>query len=296
MADNDELLRKKVAILEEQLKLKDSELIRYRSELIRVNQSLEKMIGDATSDLKFAHMIQKVICPTELPHISGVEFSSKFVPGTEFGGDYFDIFEHDDRMKFGALLSCSSGYTMSALLLSVLIKLSSQIEARKGMSAEKVLMSIAKEVLPQARPPDRSHIFYGIVDRRSFELSYSMMGDIAAYMQINGQDNLTRLEPSTGPLMHDMTGKPLSHTLQLGPKDRFILCTEGVVRAANAKGEIFGQDRLQKTILQAPRSGVHELRNEIIFQLEQFTGSQEYTRDVTVLIIQVKEKVIKLAK
>lgn len=296
MADADELLKKKIAVLEEQLRMKDQELGRYRGELVRANQALEKVIADLDNDLRFAHLIQKVLCPTELPHISGVEFSSKFVPGVEFGGDYFDIFEHDDRLKFGMILSCSSGYTMSALLLSVLIKLSSQIEARRGLSPEQVLVSMAKEVIPQVQPKDRSHVFYGVVDRRSFELKYSMMGDLAAFLQVTGQENITRLEPSAGPIRAEMTDQPLAHTLQLGPRDRVILCTEGVVRAANADGELFGMDRLQEAIAKAPRHGVHELRNEVLFQVEQFTGQREFPRDQTILILEVKEKVIKLAK
>lgn len=296
MDPKDEVAQKKIRALEEQLKLKEIELMRYRSELTKVNQTLEKMIADMMSDLKFAHLIQKVICPTELPHIQGVEFSTKFVPGTEFGGDYFDIFEHEDKMKFGVVLSCSTGYTMSALLLSVLIKLSSQIEARKGLSPEKVLEAIAREVRPQARPQDLSHLFYGVVDRRTFELSYSLMGEIAAFLLVNGQDNLTRIEPSVGPVRKDVTSQPLASTLQLGPKDRLILCTEGILQAVNREGEPFGWDRLAQAILDAPRSGVHELRNEVLFQLEQFVGRKDFARDLTILVLEVKDKVIKLAK
>ena len=64
----------------------------------------------------------------------------------------------------------------------------------------------------------------------------------------------------------------------------------------NPKGEIFGDDRLYKTILAAPRLGVHDMRNEILFQLERFTQNRDLPQDVTVVVCEVKDRVIKLAK
>jgi sigma-B regulation protein RsbU (phosphoserine phosphatase) len=75
-----------------------------------------------------------------------------------------------------------------------------------------------------------------------------------------------------------------------------ILCTEGVVRALNAKGEEFGEERLYKTILAAPRLGVHDLRNEILYQVERFAAGRDLPNDATVVVTEVKDRVIKLAK
>jgi sigma-B regulation protein RsbU (phosphoserine phosphatase) len=94
------------------------------------------------------------------------------------------------------------------------------------------------------------------------------------------------LEASAGALVKDYNQNPLTHTMSLGARDRLILCTEGV-------GE---SDLLLKSILRAPRSGVHELRNEILFQAEQHSGKSEPVRDQTVIVTEVKDRVIKLAK
>ncbi len=84
--------------------------------------------------------------------------------------------------------------------------------------------------------------------------------------------------------------------MPLGPRDRLILCTEGVYEAKNKSSEVFGKDRLAKLLLRAPRSGVHDVRNEILFQLEKFTETSEPQRDQTVVVTEVKDRVIKLAK
>lgn len=286
----------KIEKLENELKAKDAEIALYRNELARANAELEKIISDMGQELKMAAQIQKILSPTELPNIPGFDFSSKFIAGSERGGDYFDIFELEDKMRFGVVLACSSGYSMSALFLSVLIKLSAQIEAKKGMSPELVIAKMAQEIVPQIESKDTASIFYGIFDRRTYELRYCSVGSMTGFLMPYGQDNITRLLPSTKAFAKSYSEKPLSQAVQMNSKDRLILTTEGVLEARNQAGEIFGVDRLAESVLRAPRLGVHDVRNEIIFQTEQFSGLSEPLRDQTVIVIEVKDKVIKLAK
>lgn len=294
MPDQD--LLQKIHELEEQLRSRDEEINRYRAELIKTNQMLERMITDLSQDLKMASLIQRVLSPTELPNIAGVEFSTKFIPGTDSGGDYFDIFEHEDKLKFGIVLACSSGYTMSALFLSVLIQMSSKIEARKGLSPEAVLGQMAQEIVPHVSSRDQAHVFYAVLDRRNFDLTFSSCGPIAAYHQRQESGQWVRLEPCAPAFSKSFQQVPLKQTIALGPRDRLVLCTEGVVAAKNPEGEEFGFERMLQCLARAPKVGVHELRNEILFQVERFSGLAEPVRDQTVLVMEVKDRVIKLAK
>lgn len=278
------------------LRARDHEINRYRTELVKTNQILEGMITDLSQDLKMASLIQRILTPTEIPHISGVEFSTKFVPGTDSGGDYFDVFEHEDKLKFGIVMACSSGYAMSALFLSILIQMSSKIEARKGLSPEQVLQQMAREIVPNVSDKDQAHVFYGVMDRRNFELTFSSCGPIAAYHQREESDQWVRLEPCAPPFSKTFQQTPLKQSILMGPRDRLVLCTQGVTSARNGEGEEFGFERLLRALSEAPKTGVHELRNEILFQVERFTGLKEPLRDQTVLVMEVKDRVIKLAK
>lgn len=293
-------LKSRIEELEEALKLKDQELSRYRNELVKTNQSLERIIVDLTQELKWVSIIQKALAPTQIPNIPGFEFSSKFLPGQSGGGDYFDIFEHDDRLKFGVLLSSSSGYSMSALFLSVLMKISGRIEAKKGLQPQQALDILAQEMTPNLQAKDEASIFYGVVDRRSFELRYTLLGELAVFHQPHAQDKsqekLVRMDPAGKALSLKNNTGFIDHTIQLGPRDRVVLCSEGLVQAKNPAGEVFGMERLQKLVLRAPRAGVHELRNEILFRTEQFSETAEPIRDQTVIVIEVNDRVIKLAK
>ncbi len=289
-------LKDKIKDLEKDLSLKEAELVSYRLELAKANQLLEKVIADMGQEVKLAALVQKLLNPTEIPNIPGIEFSTKFLPGMKSGGDYFDIFEHDDRLKFGIILSSCSGYAMSALFLSVLMKLSAQMEARKGAEPDQVIKQMAAEIVPNIQKNDSASLFYGVIDRRNYELRYCSVGNLMGFLQAQGNENLVQLQPSAKALAKDFNEKPLTHAISLGPRDRLILCSEGVWAAQSPDHEAFGKERLSKAILHAPRSGVHSVRNEILYQVEKFTTLSDPQRDQTVVVTEVKDKVIKLAK
>jgi sigma-B regulation protein RsbU (phosphoserine phosphatase) len=296
MAKETDSLKERIQELELELVRKGKELNKYRHELGKANASLENLIGQVTEEIRMAGVIQKMLSPTQLPNISGFDVSSKYLPGDRLGGDYFDIFEHEDKLKFGIVVASSSGYAMSALFLSVLIKISSQIEARKGLEPHKMMEVLAKELVPNVTNSDKASVFYGVVDRRTYELSYSSLGRIEACLQVYGDEGLQNLEACGPAFAKEFNTQPQSLKLQLNSRDRLVIATEGLVMAQNPEGRMWGGEGLRDSVRMAPRQGVHELRNEILLQNEKFTGRASPMRDQTVIVMEVKDKVIKLAK
>jgi len=291
-----ESLQQRVRELEAELHEREKDLAVFRNELNRANEQLEQFIKQIGQELKIASLIQKALVPTEFPNIPGFEFSTKFVPSPISGGDYFDIFEHEDKFRFGIVLASSSGYGMSALFLSVLLKMTGQLEARKGTPPDRILEMMAKELVPAIQASDRANVFYSVFDRRSFEMTYSGVGGLVGLVLHYGTGKLQRLEWESTPFQEGFNAALTSKTLSLGPRDRIILVSEGAVKAVNPDGEAFGEERLYKTVLAAPRLGVHDLRNEIFYQIERFTQGRELPHDITVIVAEVKDRVIKLAK
>lgn len=296
MADKITQLEERIRELESELEQRDRDLSLFRTELTKANLQLEKFIKQVAQELKIAGLIQKALVPTEFPNIPGFEFSTKFVPSPLSGGDYFDIFEHEDKFRFGIVVANSSGYSMSALFLSVLLKMTGQLEARKGLPPDQILGLMAKELVPNIQSSDRANVFYAVIDRRGFELSYSGAGQIIALLYSYADNKLRRLDGLTSSFTKDFNGVFTTETLSLNPRDRVILCSEGVIKALNQNGETFGEERLYRAVLSAPRLGVHELRNEILFQVEKFIDEKPIPQDLTVVVTEVKDRVIKLAK
>jgi phosphoserine phosphatase RsbU/P len=291
-----EQLMERVAELEQEVRERQADLKRFREELSKANVRLETLIQQLHTELKLAHVIQKALVPTEFPHISGFEFSTKFVPSAISGGDYFDIFEHDDRFRFGVIVSSASGHSMSALLLSVLLKMTGQIESRKGSDPHVVLGDMLAQLNENITEADTADIFYSLIDRRNYEMKFVRAGTVVALHQNFVTGEVQALDSGLGPLALGFQAPPQSGSLFLNPRDRVVLCTRGVIEARNPDGEIYGLERVTRSFLSGPKRGVHELRNHILFEVQKFSAGAEPVRDQTLVVLEVKDKVIKLAK
>jgi len=65
--------------------------------------------------------------------------------------------------------------------------------------------------------------------------------------------------------------------------DVLVLYSDGVVEAANAKGEEFGEDRLIAAV--EPAADPREIRDSILRAVRAFTGSDVLADDQTLLAI-----------
>lgn len=278
-------LKARVLQLEQEMMFKQNEVLKYKTQLVTINQKLEQLIAQLSQDQKAFLKIQRALSPTEIPKLQGVEFSTKFIPGQQFGGDYFDIFELEDKFHFGVILSSCSGYSASALLLSVLMKISAQIEAKKGLSPHLVIKKIGDEIRAALKPTDEVNVLYCLFDRRHFKMSFAQMGRSLLYLQ-NQQSKLVNLSQTTT--------SSESQTIELQPHDRVILGTMELVNIKNLEGQAFGAEKLESIFKSVARPGAHDLRNEVLFAIEQHSKTTEPLRDMTLLVTEVQDRVIKL--
>lgn len=278
-----------IARLKGIIHMKDQELLLYKQELLKFSHQLDNVMIQISSDVDLLKKIQKVLTPTEIPNITGFEFSRKFVYGSRYGGDYFDIFEHEDKLKFGILLSSSSGYAMSALFLSLILKVTHLMEAKKGLAPEKVLEQIGLELKSAAATKDETQAFYGVIDRRDLTLNFCAVGRIKGFLQVPGKP--LQLISSDSEALGSITS-PLfkSASVDLEPKSRLVLLSDGIL-------QVLSTDQISQCLQALGNSSqVHDVRNEILLRCQLLSGLDTPLRDQTVVVIEVKDRVIKLAK
>ena len=276
-------------LLQKLLIEKESEIQVYRKELFKISYQLDEVMSKISTDVDALKKIHKALVPTEIPNMAGFEFSRKFLYGSKTGGDYFDIFEHEDRLKFGILLSSSSGYAMSALFLSLVLKVSHLIEAKKGLSPDKVIEKISTELKDIASSKDHAHVFYGVVDRRNYTLNLCVVGQIHGFLQ-SPTEPLKLISSSSDPLGPQFSPTFKSISVDLESKARLVLVSDGITK-------VLSIDEISKLLTnQLDKLQVHDVRNELLYQCQKKTGLENPISDQTVVVMDVKDRVIKLAK
>ena len=286
-------LQKRIRELEDELARKDQDLKIYRNELAQANSHLENLIVQTNDQLQQAVKIQKYLVPTEFPNIQGFDFSTKFKSSSHSGGDYFDIFEHHDKMRFGIFLSSSSGYGMSALFLSVIMKLAFEIEDTQSRDPAQVMREIFKEVSEQGKPEDETAIFYGVFDRRKFNLTYSNVGQPLTIYHQASANKLELMQDHLAPYSPGAQVSLKNQSIELQPRDKLVFCSQGFLALENSHGDKWELEEVLSLIKKNIHKGVHELRNEIFYQASKY--SEDPPRDLTVIVMEVKDRIIKLA-
>lgn len=290
----DELLER-IKELENQLAEKDGELLNYQQTMTQLNGEIEKLISKVSDQLQVSNQLQKFLQPTAIPLIQGIDFSTKFISGSRFGGNYYDIFEHQDKFKITILLSSASGFSVSSLVLSILIKMSTIREIRKGTPNEKILELIFSELKPMLGEKDSASLFLGTIDKRNYQFTYSRSGRFYAYHQTHGRESLAELSETQPQLSNKFNSTFQSRSITLSQFDRLAILTHGIVDNKSKLDTPWSDSALKDSIRKAPKKGCHELRNEILFQNEKHLAGAQMEYDVTALVVEVKDPVIKLA-
>ena len=278
-------LEHKIQKLQQDLDHKQKDLKTYKNEVKLLNTQLKTLIKNIESQLSMATQMQKYLIPTEILQIPGFEFSTKYITGSVTGGDYFDIFNLKDKYRFAVITASSSGHAMAALFLSVLIQMSSQIEAKKGISPSKIIQSLSKKLSTTTQTGQASDVFLLIVNRRNLEMTYCSAGEIMAWFHPYDNKNPQSLIP-TSPSLGPVNQKEIKEVkVSLNAKDRIVITTPGLITAMKKQGH-----SIEKLLIKMRKKDPHDLRNEIMYQAQR----HEVQRDMTILVIDVKDHVLKL--
>lgn len=295
MSKKEEHLLSKIADLEQQLVDRNNELAVFRGELNKTNEKLSTLLTKLKYELKYSQELQRYLIPTEFPSIPGFEFSSKYIAGEKEGGDYFDIFPHDDKSKFGIIMASCSGYMLSALLMSTLLKISNLMETKKNPNPKQAVKAILTDLQKGMGPEQNVDLMYSVFDRKKFELNYICMGDMIAVVQKAADQKIIPFEEKMPAITSEFNNELKVGRLQINPNDRLVFATKGCHLVQGHDHEHYGKARFLQSIVNAPSRGVHKLRNKICFDIDSYQISDRPDRDMTVVIAEVKDRVIKLA-
>lgn len=264
---------------------KELEIETYKSELGRLNQEVTKLLMGLDKDLSSIRDVFKYIVPSRFPHIKGFQFSSKYVSGMRFNGDYIDIFEQKDRFKFNLIMSTTSGPGLTALLIGFLLKFGRDFGDQKASSPDAFIDKVIEEIKDKNENPSDIQLACALVDKRTYELTCRMHGGIKCYIQSGEDETEVKL----------LSSKEEEKCIKLNPFDRFLMASPGLLGAPNEKGEVFGAKPIVESMEETPLTqSVHDLRNNIFYKLDRHLGGRKPMQDVSLVIMSVENNIIKL--
>jgi phosphoserine phosphatase RsbU/P len=200
-------------------------------------------------DMETARQIQRALLPRSLPTVPGYEFFAHYESAQQVGGDYYDFLTLPDG-RLAVLLGDVAGKGVPAAL--IMAKFS--VEARVCLETQADLpMAVGRlnTIFARARLDDRFVTLVALVlDPTSHTVTLVNAGHPAPF--------LCRAAGPVGPaITADQTGLPIGIledqeyagvSIPLGPNDRLVLFSDGVIDAMDLAGNRFGLAAVQSQI------------------------------------------------
>ena len=326
------LKTKELALKQQELalKAKDQIIKKYQKALQQNEQEINEITKVLEQQLKMAQEIYHTLMPSKLPVIPGCAFSFKFHPAQQEGQgkDFYEISPHPRYKSFSLTLSSSQSHSLSALLFSARLKMMSQMTTGQPLKPKEFLNQMQKELnktcfeqrkgkgkgatfetfspykvdkkqenahktskkprasstvsFVQGANLEKISLFYGLINQKTYQLVYALTGDIVALLYCAERGKIKQLN------------QELSNKISLNGRDKLIVLSPGVFQTRSLKGQPYALSKIKKILKEKKDADVHEIRNQIFYDLKAFSKGQPSKRDQSVLVMEVKQRILKL--
>lgn len=261
-------------------------------------QELQHRTDEMETDVKMARQIQESFLPRtypvfprgSAPEASALRFAHSYIPATTLGGDFFSIVQLSDA-KCGVLVCDVMGHGVRAGLIAALIRGIVEELGERAQDPVKVLGEINHTLTPileKTGQPMFATAFFGVVDIISQTLVYGNAGHPPPFVMRRASGTVSRLvasdpEPAAGLV------EKFSYTRQQCPfrnGDTLLGFTDGLFEAADAKGQLFGEARLQSLVTQNLALSGTPLIERLVTEIRTFTGRQSFEDDLCVVAVE----------
>ncbi len=277
---NPTLLRARVGASLEKKRLRDE----VRAALARLERELEA-----------ARALQLGMLPSSFPAVSAeqpVQVHALMDPAREVGGDLYDAFYAPDGV-FCFLVGDVSGKGAAAGMFMARTRSLARmavVELRPRLAPDErspahIAEAVNRELCQDNRERMFVTLFLGFLDAHSGELTYINAGHPVPYL-LRAAGELEKIDGKPQvPLAVRANTRYQNRTVSLQPGDALFACTDGVVEAMNAAGELYSAERLEAQLREAVAAAPEELVQAVKRHVDEFTGGAPKADDVTLLAL-----------
>lgn len=236
----------------------------------------------ARNELVAGRAVQLALLPTENPTIPGWEVWLYTQPANDVGGDLVDHMQLGER-EHAVCLGDVAGKALPAALL--MVKLQATLRALVPDCASlDSLGARTNQILFRDGLPNRfATLVYFILPSNSGRVRYLNAGHLPPVVMRTGGLETTPTGSIALGMIEDATFR--AQDVDLGPGDVLVAVSDGVVEAANASDDFFGDDRLHAAITSAAGGCAADVGRAILSAVETFIGDMRPYDDVSVVVV-----------
>ena len=252
---------------------------RSEQELKRKTWEQERTNGE----LRIASNIQQALLPTTEESQAITEdvcVEGRLIPAKAVGGDLYNAFIRDGKLFF-CIGDVSGKGIPSALIMAI-----TQAVFRNVASRENNPAHIMKQLNEMACRNNKANIFVtlfiGVLDLPTGNLRYCNAGHEKPFLV--DQHAILETKPNLPiGLFEDFNYE--MQTITMKPGSALFLYTDGLTEARNAKGKLFGRERVMQMVTECGTTDPKQLLEAVIAEVNQFSENTEQSDDLTLMAL-----------
>jgi phosphoserine phosphatase RsbU/P len=244
-------------------------------------QSAERAVE--THDLALARRIQQRFLPQSPPKIPGYRFADNYAAARVIGGDYYDFFNFRDG-KQGFVIADVSGKAVSGALYMARLSVQVRSLATQLGGPVELLTELNRKLYQDLEPGMFVTMLAGTIDPDSGVLTLANAGHPQPLLR-SAENHVSEIgEPGALPIgaMSDTVFRETQATL--APGCCVLFYTDGLDEAHNAQKELFGKDRVIRTMIDGG-SGAQAVLDSLLAELARFTSGEAQSDDLTLVTL-----------
>jgi PAS domain S-box-containing protein len=262
----------------------------------QAEEALKALNRRMQEELTLAREIQQGLLPPPRPNWPDLDVACYSVPAYEVGGDfyrYYRLSSEEASHRYAFAIGDVSGKGVSAALLMAAVAAQFDASLNQKLSPAERLAYLDGAIAPYTRPRRQNcGVCYLELEQDLAQgritLHMSNAGGIAPYLK-GSQGPLEQLEVGGFALGQGLGAETGYHEVSrlLASGDLIVLTSDGLIEAKNTTGEMFGFDRFEEAINEAPTTNAEVMVHHLQAAVMAFTQGTEPHDDITLLVIRV---------
>jgi len=238
----------------------------------------QRLVGD----------LQRSLLPQAPPPLPKISIAIHYVPSARAGGDYYDFFPlTGDRTGF--LIADVSGHGSPAAVVMAMLRVLLHTATAPLEPPERVLAGINARIREFTLREQFVTACYSVLDATSASITYALAG--------HNPPLLVRARTGAIEMFENPSGLPLGAfegtvftacTAQLEPGDTALFYTDGLTEAMNARGEMFGEERMRELLLRHRCESAERIRDVLLRAMHAHEAGAAQADDVTLIVVRAE--------
>lgn len=251
----------------------------------RRNWSEKAAYSALRREVDLAADMQRRILPVRFPVRPALDIHAAMRPARGIGGDFYDIFEIDER-RLGFLIADVSGKGIPAAFYMAIASTALRTAAMGGAGPASCLAEVNEFMVARNIPGMFVSVFYGVLDTDAWSLSCANGGHPPPLVTRPAGAAPTVLRCEGGPVVGIVPGAVYGVSeLELAPGSALVLYTDGVTEAQDRTRHAFGDAALAGLLTGLNGAAARSIVETIDAGVTAFVAGAEQHDDMTVLAL-----------